>query len=154
MHPVDPPFQQVMSVPPATWKTCLDAWEGYHSIPIVEEDRHITTFVTLCGRFWYKVLPQGFLTANNAYCKRYNKITRDLKNLIHCVDDALLWENTIEQNFFKTCQYLSLSAKHEITFNMKKFQFCQEEVEFLVFMISNLGICQMEDMLELISGVR
>ena len=94
------PFQQATPVPSGTWKTCLDAWEGYHSIPIAEEDRHITTFVTPWGRFWYKVLPQGFLTANDAYCERYDKITRDLKNLTCCMDDALLWENTIEQNFF------------------------------------------------------
>ena len=102
----------------------MNAWEGYHSIPITEEDRRVTTFITPWGRYRYKVLPQGFLTANNAYCEHYEKITRDLKNLTRCVDDALLWENTIEDNFMKTCQYLSLCAQNGITFNMKKFQFC------------------------------
>ena len=33
-HPVIPLFQQAASVPTGTYKTCLDAWEGYHSIPI------------------------------------------------------------------------------------------------------------------------
>ena len=75
-HPVILPFQQAASVPPGTYKTCLDAWEGYHSIPIEETDRYITTFVTPFGRFRYKVLPQGFLAANDAYCERYDKITR------------------------------------------------------------------------------
>ena len=85
--------------------------------------------------------------ANDAYCEHYDKITRDLKNLTHCVDDALLWENTIEENFMKTCQYLSLCAWNGITFNMKKFQFCQQEVEFVGFMLSNFGVRPTEEMM-------
>ena len=86
---------------------CLDAWEGYDSIPIAEEDHHITTFITHWGCFQYKVLPQGFLMANNANCQRYNKITQGFKDLTRCVDDALLWDKTIRDNFFRTCGYLS-----------------------------------------------
>ena len=85
--------------------------------------------------------------ANDAYGNHYNNITRDLQNLTRCVDDALLWENTIEENFMKTCQYLSLCAQNGITFNMKKFQFCQQEVEFMGFMLSNFGVRPTEEML-------
>ena len=45
-HHVVPPFLQAAGVPAGLYKTCLDDWEGYHSIPITEEDHHITTFVT------------------------------------------------------------------------------------------------------------
>ena len=48
-HPVELPFQQVSSVSSGMWKTCMDAWEGYHSIPITEEDRDVTTFITPWG---------------------------------------------------------------------------------------------------------
>ena len=49
-HSTEPPFKQAMSVPPNTWRYTTDAWNGYHSIPLDEKDRHITTFLTPWGR--------------------------------------------------------------------------------------------------------
>ena len=49
-HHVEPPFQQARSIPPDTWKSVTDAWNGYHSVPLYEEDRHLTTFITPWGR--------------------------------------------------------------------------------------------------------
>ena len=48
-HPTAPPLQQAMDVPHNTKKTTLDAWNGYHSIGLREEDRHMTTFITPWG---------------------------------------------------------------------------------------------------------
>ena len=42
-HPTAPPLQQAKDVPNNTKKSMLDAWNGYHSISIREEDRHMTT---------------------------------------------------------------------------------------------------------------
>ena len=113
-------------------------------------------FVTPFGRYRYKVLPQGFLASNDTYCKRYNKITRGVRNLMRCVDDTLLWETSMEENFFKTCEYLSLAAGHGIMFNLKKFQFCQKTVEFLGFLLTDTGMKSIRDFPHPtdISGVR
>ena len=58
-----------------------------------------------------------------------------------------MWEDTIEENFMKMCQYISLCTWNGITFNIKKFQFCQQEVEFMGFMLSNFGVRPTEEML-------
>ena len=57
-HHVKPPFHQAKSIPSHSWKTVTDAWNGYHSVPLAEEDRHYTTFITPFGRFWYRMAPQ------------------------------------------------------------------------------------------------
>jgi hypothetical protein len=98
-HAVEPPFRQATSIPGNTWKTTVDAWNGYHSCPIHEEDRHVTTFLTPWGRYRYRTTPQGFLSAGDGYCQRYDLITRDVKNVKRCVDDSCLWEDTIEEQF-------------------------------------------------------
>ena len=41
------PAKQARSVPKQCWKTVTDAWNGYHSVPLRPEDRHLTTFITL-----------------------------------------------------------------------------------------------------------
>ena len=45
-HAVKPPFLQDSGVPAKSWKTCLDAKEGYHSIPIHGDDQKHTAFLT------------------------------------------------------------------------------------------------------------
>ena len=57
------PFEIVNEIPIHTFRTTLDAWNGYHSVPIHEEDRHVTTFIIPWGRFRYRTTPQEFLAA-------------------------------------------------------------------------------------------
>ena len=59
IHHVEPPFQQARSIPRNTWKSVTDAWNGFHSVPLREEDRYLTTFITPWGRYRYKMAPQG-----------------------------------------------------------------------------------------------
>ena len=40
------PIDQATLVLAGTKKTITDAWNGYHSVPIGEEDRHLTTFIS------------------------------------------------------------------------------------------------------------
>ena len=65
---------QASGVPAKSWKTCLYAKEGYHSIPIHKEDQKQTAFLTSWGRYEYLVTPQGHLAAG------YDEITRELSN--------------------------------------------------------------------------
>ena len=62
-HHTQSPWQIASAVPPSCVKTVLDAWHGYHSVPIHPKDRHITTFITKEGRFQYRTAPQGLLSA-------------------------------------------------------------------------------------------
>ena len=66
----------------------MDAWNGYHSIPLAEEERYLTTFLTLWGGLHYRVVPQGYLAAGGAYTDRYDQVTRDFPHpFTRCVDD-------------------------------------------------------------------
>ena len=64
-HYMEPPFLQAMGIKPGTWRFTSDAWNGYHSVPIDERDRHITTFITPWGRMRYRVAPQGWLSSGD-----------------------------------------------------------------------------------------
>ena len=149
-NPVKSPFHQAISVPPGTWRTCLDAWNGFHSIPLEEDQRHLCTFVTEWGKYRYKSLPQGFLAATDGYTERYDFITKDISRMERCVDDTVLWDTTIEENFHSTCRYLSICASAGILFTEKKFQFCSKKVEFLGFDLDEEGVKPSEEFLKAI----
>ena len=129
-----------MSVPPQQVKTVLDNWHGYHSVPIHEPDRHLTTFITPYGRYRYKTVPQGFISAGDGYTQRLDLIVEGIKKYDHCVDDSILWDDDINENFFRVCDFLEKCSKAGCIFNPLKFQFAEEEVEFIGFTITSSGI--------------
>ena len=128
-HHTIPPFKQATSVPTKTKKTTLDAWNGYHSVLIREEDRHLTTFITPWGRYRYRTAPQGYLSSGDAYTYRYDQITANLPDHTRCVDDTLLWSNSIERAFHQTTDYMTLAGTNGIILNPDKFHFAEDNVE-------------------------
>ena len=48
-HHTHSPFHQARSVPHNNKKTVFDCWNGYHSVPLHEDDRQLTTFITPWG---------------------------------------------------------------------------------------------------------
>ena len=68
-YPQESPFTLARRVPSDTWKSCFDAWNGYHSLPLADEDRHLTTFITPWGRWRYKKAPQGYASSGDGYVR-------------------------------------------------------------------------------------
>ena len=150
-HHVQTPFHLADRVPQGTKKTVTDAWNGYHSVPIREEDRHVTTFITPWGRYRYKVAPQGFLASGDAYNQRFDSIIADFKNKVKCVDDTCMWANTVEEAFHQTCKWLDLCARSGITLNPKKFQFALDTVDFAGLTITPTNVKPSSKFLDSIS---
>ena len=65
VHTSKSPFTLARSVPENSVKTVFDAWNGYHALPVREEDRHLLTFSTSIGLLRYKRAPQGFLSSGD-----------------------------------------------------------------------------------------
>ena len=139
-HHVPSPFHLADWVPQDTKKTVTDAWNVYHSVPICEEDQHVTTFITPWGRYRHKVAPQGFMASGDAYNQRFDAIISDFKNKVKCVDDTCMWAISIETSFCQACEWLDQCARNGITLNPKKFQFAQDTVDFAGLTITPTNI--------------
>ena len=135
-HHVVPPYKQVRSVPAKVYKTVTDCWNGYHSCPLAEESKHLTTFITEWDRYRYCMAPQGFIAAGDGYNQRYDHLISSIPRKTKCVDDVVLWDETIEEQWWRTIDYLILLGQNGIILNPLKFQFCQKEVEFAGFLIT------------------
>ncbi len=139
-HHTSTPFKLAEQIPQGKKKTVTDAWNGYHSVPLCEEDRHLTTFITPWGRYRYKVAPQGFLASGDGYTQRFDSIIADFEDKVKCVDDTCMWSDSIEESFFQACRWLDLCARHGITLVPKKFQFAQDNVDFAGLVVTLLKI--------------
>lgn len=139
-YPVGSPFLLASKVPRDKKKSVVDCWNGYHSVPIHEDDRHYTSFITPWGRYRYLVSPQGFLASGDGFNQRYDAIISDFPRKVKCVDDTCMWADNVTDSFFQACQYLNLCTENGVTLNPSKFQFCQDEVEFAGLSITTSGI--------------
>ena len=147
-HHTKSPWQIASSIPPGTCKTVLDAWNGYHSVPIHPADRHLTTFITPHGRYRYKTAPQGLLCAGDGYTQRGDEIIGNFPNHLKCVDDSIIWSEDVEKNFFATCSFLDKCSSGGMVFNSSKFQFGEEEVHYLGFFVTKEGLKPTPEFLE------
>ena len=67
------------------------------------------------------------------------------------MDDSILWGETIEEIFFSTCEYLSLTGAAGIIMNPDKFVFGKKRLEFLGFELTETGIEPGKDLIKSIS---
>ena len=138
-HHTPTPFNLVSDVPPGTKKSVLDAWNGYHSLPLAEPARDATTFITEFGRYRYKRAPQGFHASGDAYTRRMDDLTADVERLKRCVDDSLLWDRSLEDSFWHTVDYITLCGENGVVFDPSKFVFGADTVDFAGFTITPEG---------------
>ena len=139
-YPLESPFHLASRIPSNTKKTVVDAWNGYHLVPLHPDDYDLTTFLTPWGRYQYKVAPQGQCVSGDAFNVRYDAITEDFKEKERCVDDSALWAYGVKNNFLATARYLDLCGRNGIVLNPNKFQFCQDEVEFAGLTVTNTSV--------------
>ena len=122
-HHTPSPFNTCSVIPSNKKKTVLDAWNGYHSVPLSPAARDATTFITEWGRYRYLRAPQGFHASNDGYTKRYDDITTGFPRVARCIDDSLLWDADIASSFWHTITYIKLCADNGIVFNPESFTF-------------------------------
>ena len=139
-HSTEPPFRQASSVPPKTWRFSTYAWNGYHSIPLDINDRHVTTFLTPWGRMRYLVAPQGSVSSGDGYTFWYDFVIPNLKALKKCIDDVLGWAKTLAELFFNTLNFLFVTNSHGIIQNPAKFKWGRREIEYVGFWLTEDGV--------------
>ncbi|XP_073137176.1 uncharacterized protein [Henckelia pumila] len=76
----------------------LDAYQGYHQIPLAKEDKDKVSFVTSTGTYCYVVMPFGLKNARATYQRLMDKIFEQQigKNIEFYVDDILVKTRTAD----------------------------------------------------------
>ena len=120
-HHTPSPFNLVSAIPTHTYKTVIDAWNGYHSLSLHKDAKNAITFITEWGRYRYCRAPMGFHVSGDAYTRRFDDITAGHPRTVRCVDDTLLWDNDIENSFWHMFNYLKLCHDNGVVFNKDKF---------------------------------
>ena len=139
VHHTPSPINLAASIPSNTKKTVLDAWNGYHSLPLDEQSKPMTPFITEWGCYRYCRGPQGYHGTGDAFTRRFDDITVNEERYVRCIDDGLLYDNDIETAFWHTFDHLKLCSENGIVFNKEKFKFARDTVDFAGFEVTPDG---------------
>lgn len=74
------------------------------------------------------------------YTHQVDDITVDMIWKTHCIDNSLLWNESIQSLFWYTVDYIPHCDNNGMIFNPDEFNFAENEVELAEFMIITDGM--------------
>ena len=78
----------------------LDAFQGYHQIPLALDDQEKTAFVTPIGNYHYKVMPLGLKNAGSTYQRMMTKMFESQlgKNIEIYITDMMVKSRMVSEH--------------------------------------------------------
>ena len=121
----------------ASFFSSLDLASGFWQIPVVEEDRAKTAFLTPMGQFEWNVIPFGLCNAPSTFQAMMDTVLREYVGQFTVVymDDVMVFSETIEEHLrhlelvFRRLQQYGLYCRPH------KCNFLRPEIKFLGFIV-------------------
>ena len=125
-----------------SWMSFLDAFQGYHQIPLALDDKEKTAFVTPIGNYHYKVMPFGLKNAGSTYQQMLTKmfepqLGRDIEVYI---DDMVVKSKVVSEHVEDFTNIFGILRKHKLRLNTSKCSFGVGFGRFLGYMVTHRGI--------------
>ena len=118
----------------------LDTNSGFWQIPLDTNCRHLTTFITPFGRFWFNKLPFGISSAPEVFQKQMSNILEGLPGVLCHLDDILVNDKNIEEHDSRLKLVLEKIRSAGLTLNPSKCEFTKSFITFLGHVITDKGI--------------
>ena len=120
----------------------LDAFQGYHQIPLVLDDQEKTVFVIPTGNYHYKVMPFGLKNAGSTYQKMMTRMFEPQlgKNIEIYIDDMVVKSKVVFEHVRDLGNIFEILKKHKLHLNASKYSFGVGLGKFLGYMVTCRGI--------------
>lgn len=122
--------------------TSLDLASGYYQVPMAQESRRYTGFVTPDGHFEFKRMPFGLANAPAVFQRLINKMlgSKRFDTALAYLDDILVPSENIQQGFQRLEEVLRLLREYGLTLKLSKCRFFDNVINYLGYEISYDGI--------------
>lgn len=117
--------------------TTLDMRSGYWQVPLREEDRDKTAFMTSEGLYRWKVMPFGLKNATGEYQRMMQQVLKGIRGAHVYVDDVILGTKGVEGHVELVEQVLERLESAGLVCKLSKCEFMKKEVEVLGFVVGD-----------------
>ena len=103
----------------------LDAFQGYHQIPLALDDQEKTAFVTPMGNYHYKVMPFGLKNAGSTYQRMMTRMYESLlgKNMEIYIDDMVVKSKKVSEHLGDLQVVFEILRSYKLRLNASKCSF-------------------------------
>jgi len=139
-HPLPTTEETLSMLGSASHFSKLDANSGYWQMRILDESKHLTTFITPFGRYLCDRLPFGISSAPEIFQKQMQRVVGDLPGVLCQMDDILVCGKSQQEHDLRLNQVLQRLQGAGLTLNADKCEFNRTTVKFLGHIIDKVGI--------------
>ena len=120
----------------------LDAFQGYHQIPMNPADQEKTSFITPRGTYCYRVMPFGLKNAGATYQRMVTKMFGHMigRTVEVYIDDILVKSLREENHLADLLQVFDILREGNLHLNASKCKFGVGSGKFLGHVVSRRGI--------------
>ena len=136
-EPIPNMDELISEIKDAKYFTKMDLSKGYWQIPVDEQDRSKTAFVTPDGQYEFKVLPFGLVNAPAVFTRMMRKLLDGLPRVIHYIDDVLIFSSSWEEHVDDVRRVLEAFRDANLTARPSKCHMGCSTLEFLGHIVGN-----------------
>ena len=120
----------------------LNAFQGYHQIPLALDNQEKTAFVAPVGNYHYKVMPFGLKNAGSTYQRMMIKMFEPQlgKNVEVYIDDMVVKSKLVSEHLTDLTSIFKILREHKLRLNASKCSFGVGSGNFLGYMVTHKGI--------------
>ena len=133
----------------------LDAFQGYHQIPLALDDQEKTAFVTPVGNYHYKVMPFGLKNAGSTYQRMMTRMFESQlgKNIEIYIDDMIVKSKMVSEHLGNLRIIFKVLKNYKLRLNASKCSFDVGSGKFLGYMVTHRGIEVNPDQIKTINNL-
>ena len=124
----------------ATVFSTLDAASGFFQIPLLEESRKLTTFITPFGRFCFRRVPMGISLGPEVFQTKMREVLQGLEGCETIMDDTIVYGCDMEEHDKRLEAVLERIESSGLKLNRSKCHMRQKEVKYFGHIISAAGV--------------
>ncbi|KAJ8639948.1 hypothetical protein MRB53_016642 [Persea americana] len=134
----------------------LDAYQGYHQIPMSRPDQEKTAFITPQGTYCYKVMPFGLKNERATYQRLVTKMFQaQLGKMVEVYTDDMAVKSKRSQNHLADLsQKFDILRQFQLKLNTSKCAFSVSSGKFLGSLVTRRGIEANPDQISVIQEVQ
>ena len=138
------------------WMSFLNAFQGYHQIPLALDDQEKTAFVTSTGNYHYKVMPFDLKNVGSIYQKMMTKMLESQlgKSVKVYIDDMVVKSKVVSEHVGDLGNIFEILWKHKLRLNASKCSFGIGSSKFLSNMVTHRGIKVNPDQIKAIKSLQ
>ena len=120
----------------------LDAFHGYHQIPLALEDQEKIAFITPIGNYHYKVMLFGLKNAGSTYQIMMTRMFEPQlgKNIEVYIDNMVVKSKLESEHVNNLGNIFEILRRHKLRLNASKCSFGVRSGKFLEYMVTHRRI--------------